>query len=501
VTRDLISLPTSPCVPPSFTTPKSCLLSSSPVYKDSDPRTLDSPRVEVPPSSRPLSLNYYRATLLRPCFLQLYLVVYFTLLLLMSPCVGKKAYFGPRQYPPRPIPTDLGVPQLEGATEFVRRFFAREFVLAYQFKPEHHVIRRFDHVKLKDVYTLNDVFVRQGYEALLRTGRSAVALVADAYPFAEVGGRYTFSVPIPQDRVLDIGGFPSLLPDLNRENDNPLAGSFDTELDLLRTAHQVQKYIKKFVKFIERAYNKKGQSTDANDPWDFNDVLAVATDDGLNACFPGAASLYRADAWQALQDAVALIQTNVVPAVDKNEAPEVIDVDAAPSPPSMPVPHPTPVLSIPGLTIIEDIDKMQQQLDNLETSPVNPSSRLVSVVDPPAVHANPLHLDNHPGPVITATSNMARVAPLDDDYQVPTYHPGCACGFHNVAQEIYEHGRDDEHQHILRQNIEYGFIAHRLDDFFDFAAYAADVLEIRTNVEPGSPVPPLASPILSNDSN
>jgi hypothetical protein len=481
-------------------------LFSSRVYISPSQASSDASQVKSPPP-RPSPSDQLFPLIVHPfnSFIRLYLLIYLLLSILVFPMVSFSRLLSSdsQSYSPRPIPADLGVPKLEGASNFINRFFPREFVISHQYKPSDHVIQRHDIEKGSDIYSLNDVFVHQSYAAFLRTSRTATLLITDQVPFSEVGHHYSFDNSVACSRALDIGGFPvSHLPDLDNEKLNPLSKSFDSELDLLRTAHRIQKSIKLFLKFIERAYNKKGHSVDNRDPWDFNAVLAPAQDDSLNVSFLFSSSAQPLCARQILSEALDRIQSG-------HEVHTTIPIDESERPASpIRTPAPTPVTIIPGLDVIHDLDKIASQLADAAVGSHSSESRLVSLINTPKSDIDPSLLNHSPTPAVSASSQFVQVE-INSTSNICEYHndgiafhPGCHCRYYHVFKEAYKLGRKDENQSILRQNIEDGFVAHRIQDFFDFVSCTADELKFKTFpatdlAEDSSLSPPLGSPIRS----
>jgi hypothetical protein len=451
----------------------------------------------------------------------------------MSPKVTKPS-LNTQPLPSRELIPTLGTPRLRGASDFIRRYFPREYVIANLFRPEKHVIPTFIPSEDRTVYYLNEVFVKQSYEALLRTGRSAICLVSDLCPFVEIGKTISFPNELGKlasARAKEIGGFPINYPSLNDEDSNPLAQTFDSEIHLLRAAHLVQRSIKQFLSFIERAYNFHGYSTDSQNPWDFHEVLSPASDDGINACFVRCANYLPYEREDLLRPTIdhpfrdeddddsmksdPLPSTNEVPIIERPQAPSP-DVDR-PAPitahANVQVPEPVPIVSIPGFDLVRDLDTIAINGNSGHSD----SPRLISIAETPNTTVDPRLLSNRVSallaPPVTVNAFSARVNPDVEDENEHPYHPNCRCKNFHVFENAYQLGRKDEHDDILRQNLNHGFIAHKIQDFFDFAAYTADNIRIRpfSNAEQspprsrqGSPTrslsPPHGSPIVSDDS-
>jgi hypothetical protein len=410
--------------------------------------------------------------------------------------------FGPKRYAPRPVPLSLGLSDIDGASNFLRIYFPKEYAFAFLYKPEKQVIHKYDTLRNEDTYRLNETFISQGFLCLLRVARTAVALVNKEIPFVGIGDSFPFNTAIPVERVDSIGKFPDHLPALHDNSENPLDKDFHLETDLLRCAHGTRKLTRKFLRFIERAYNKMGQSKD----WDFESVLAPVSGDNLNACYP--LSITKASDG-LLNEAMELPQ-----------APE-----EPPPPPASPImatvraPQPTPVASVPGSDLIEDLDRVAKYLGQLDGNFSNDKARLISIANHPAV-IDPKVLDKQKGESSTtahthfvhatidskdhttrASSTASHLVHSEPELDDSPFHPDCACKTHQFIKLAYARGREEELGRILRDNHDHGFIAHRLEDFFEFASASTHQVEINdlpTEINHDSPPPLVGSPMDSD---
>jgi hypothetical protein len=414
--------------------------------------------------------------------------------------------FGPKRYAPRPVPLSLGMSDIDGASNFLRIYFPREYVCAFLYKPEKHITHQYNSLRNEDTYRLNQVFVSQGFLSLLRVARTAVALINRDIPFVGLGESFSFDTSIPVERADLIGKFPDHLPALDDDSENPLDKDFHLETDLLRCAHGTQRLIRKFLRFIERAYNKMGQSEN----WDFESVLAPVSGNHFNACYPNLAT----------KGTTKL----------RNEANESAQTpEDLPPPPVSPVaitvqvPQPTPVAGVSGPELIEDLNRVAEYLGQLDGNFDRDKAKLVSIANHPAV-VDPKVLNKpkeDPSATVTTHFVHAAVDPklsengqeeevlsaaprfihnepeLDDS----PFHPDCACGTHQFIKLAYARGREDEFGRILRDNHDHGFIAHRLEDFFEFASASTHQVKINdmpVEVNRDSPPPLIGSPMDSD---
>jgi hypothetical protein len=401
--------------------------------------------------------------------------------------------FGPKRYAPRPVSPTLGLSIVDGASDLVRRFFSREHYLAHLYKPGQHVIKRFDAQKNKDAYRLNPVFISLAHLGLLRVARTAVALVNQDFPFVNLGERFTFDEEINQERAVSAGGFPRQVPPLNEESSNPLDRDFDTRSELLDCARETQLLTQKFLTFIDRTYNKKGQSNS----WDFDSVLAPVIEDSVNACYPQSAIYCAASPWEMLQKAANTVQDREDQDSVQSDRPAYSPVyqQTPASPEPISAPAPTPVASVPGFEVISDLDRTTNYIKQFKDKDI----RLVSIANQ-SVTIDPRLTERNPA--ISVSSHFTRAesrAPFEDD----PFHPDCACGTHHFLKLAYARGREDEHGNILRQNHDHGFIAHRIEDFLEFASATVHHVELKSMVEERSPSPPplIGSPIDSEMSS
>jgi hypothetical protein len=209
--------------------------------------------------------------------------------------------FGPRQPSPRPIPPNLGVAKLKGASAFTNRFFSQEWVIMVQRKARKHLIHVNDPNSEVPKYQFDKCFKTMAFRALLRLARAAVGLLNDQPCFVEIGSGISFDQHVMGRRALHIGGFPSRFPNINEElpEHNPLEGTF-TKKEALSRAKELQSTGTQLIHFLNRAYNLKGQRDDNNDPWDFQEILVPASDQSVNATYPDTIQTVTQEEWRLL---------------------------------------------------------------------------------------------------------------------------------------------------------------------------------------------------------
>jgi hypothetical protein len=411
----------------------------------------------------------------------------------------------------RPIPPDLGVAKLSGASAFICRYYPQEWVLMAQRKAKKH-LTRICNSNGEIQYQFDVGFRNPVFKGLLRLARAAVVLLNDQPCQVEVGSGLSFDETVMKDRALEIGGFPTLFPHVNDDKmeTNPLEGVFSKKEALFR-AKVVQETGLGLLKFINRAFNIKGQSTDETDPWDFHEMIVPAQDQCLNATYPDSIQCLAKEEWDALVSAADAVRarnlaaqssnsnTNIPPyhysdlgdirAVFEeylNQAPsqpasaqEVETTPAAMASPTItPAPAPTPapvVEDIPGLDPIlpedqpapalEPFDFNQDALTNaLEASLIDYSLDHQTLADEVITQSNDnntnqdhevididtfVNNDTTPAhfPTFTSSTNFVHATYAPYLYD-QAYGEDCPCGMHELLLRAYAHGRRDEYDEL-----------------------------------------------------
>jgi hypothetical protein len=198
--------------------------------------------------------------------------------------------------PRRHVSAQLGINRFPNANKFINRFYPREwkvFTLTY---PEHYLVQQNNDENLH-LYAYDQTFADLVFNCLLKVSREACCLITGQSPMIPPGSTFSFDTHLPEDRLHEIGGFPECIPEVNRDGpgDNLMNGVYPFN-DALTRCQILQKIGKEVILFIDRAYNLKGNQTSYANGWNFEEVLSPATDYFLNACTPGNAKIFDAEA-------------------------------------------------------------------------------------------------------------------------------------------------------------------------------------------------------------
>jgi hypothetical protein len=422
---------------------------------------------------------------------------------------------GPFKFPPRPIPTNLGLSSVSQAPDFAKHYFAREWVLSTQVDASEHIhLVQLSHDQ-GTAYQIEPCLAKEIYDAYMRTSRSATVLLSNQDPFVELGNIFVLHTKDIRDRALEIGGHPEFNEDapVNYAIDvpNPLDKLFDSELEALRLLHKFQRFTKRFIYFIVRAFNKKGHSVEDGNPknhWNFHSITCLASGFLLNACVPGTALFFSLHTWHELRRAIGDSLSDLPSLVDDRSdeeiddesnnpysttsspvhppispvyqpdsptyvpsTPEIVPSDTphipsnSPTPvpnvtqvptPQLGAPIPTPVNYPQGPNIQEDLNRANE----VSPAPVAGTSN----ANPDANPIDPLLAELRKASLVSASSRFthARYEPL---LGKRPFLPNCACQQRDSHLNAYIQGRIDEHNDILEDNHNHGFVALRDEDF------------------------------------
>jgi hypothetical protein len=146
--------------------------------------------------------------------------------------------------------------------------------------------------EITPIFSFDRTFAKLTFNCLLKVSREACCLLTGQSPMISPGSTFTFDTNLPEDHLNEIGGFPELIPEVNRDKptDNLLNGFYSRE-DALFRCQILQDIGKKIILFIDRAYLLKGNQNGYANAWNFGEVLCPATNYFLNACVPGNAKI------------------------------------------------------------------------------------------------------------------------------------------------------------------------------------------------------------------
>jgi hypothetical protein len=197
----------------------------------------------------------------------------------------------------RPVPSWLGVPSIIGATPFINRYFALEWVAFTQVKPEDYIQPAYNVLDQSTAFSIEPHFALQLSGALAHVIRTANALTNKTSVMVEFVNGFTFNERYRPSRVDQIGELPDNLPsaNLDRERVDLLTGIYSRDEAIARIKAAQQIGIKVLI-YINRAFVRFYPSGD----WNFHAVLAPAGNYCVNATIPGAAIVITNATWSHL---------------------------------------------------------------------------------------------------------------------------------------------------------------------------------------------------------
>jgi hypothetical protein len=405
---------------------------------------------------------------------------------------GEPHPLGPPQPANRPISPTLGLEAIDNAPALAIARLPQEWTLSKE-DVYQHVIREEDGL----LFRLDNCFARKLYEAYLTAARIMTIVLSGQNPFVELGSVFSFVTDGFEDRAREIGSHPSSFDDppfdYTVEATNPFDRDYYSELELIRLCHDTQRYTKRSVLFLNRAYNIKGQVTHHGDPqlnWDFHSAFSHTRGGKVNACYPGNAIYLTASAGRRLQGIITQViedrthARSPSPVASESDTladeslPGLLSLSSPTSPTpelSHSIPQPTPVNDLPSEVIQKDLERLNTEID--EVSPKSNKSQSRSLAKQPQTAVDPrltyLKESENPIPV------HARFIHSQYDPQVDNipFQEECACKLRRSFQSAYVQGRMDEHHAIMQDNRQHGFVAIRTDDFADLASQLKGQLE------------------------
>jgi hypothetical protein len=207
----------------------------------------------------------------------------------------------------RPVDPLLGHASIEGASAFVNRFLATEWVTFTQTDPRRQLMPTFRIGSPQAQYFYDPHFANHVFRCLLRLLRLVVCLVNDTCPMSRIASGYSFEEYFNSDRANMVGGLPDYLPNpnLDREVHNPLLGNHAWDEAIARYA-AVQKLSMQLIQFLSDAWDMYGYLDDELDHtgrmWDFDRLFAPAADLGrINAATTNGSTINLSrSTWDAL---------------------------------------------------------------------------------------------------------------------------------------------------------------------------------------------------------
>jgi hypothetical protein len=377
----------------------------------------------------------------------------------------------------------LGVPSIIGATPFINRYFALEWVVFTQVKAEDYLQPAYNVLDQSTAFAIEPNFGLQLSGALAHVIRTANALTNKTPVMVEFVNGFTFNERYRPSRVEQIGELPPNLPsaNLDRERIDLLTGIYSRDEAIARIKAVRSMGVQVLI-YINRAFVKFYPSGD----WNFHAALAPAGNYCVNATIPGAAIVITNATWSHLSkpensflsnpDSIVLSNRiedspspTVAPLLTITQGSAVIttatdsdlssqdDVRRLSPPPR--VPAPTPEKSTPRYSPYPSESSEDQATANItrilenvfkdedDFMPLATFNHVEPPVAPSEVNPNIDHVMNEPPVLHVVQSHLAHA---DMDYQyVPHYKDkpfssDCPCGLKYLLQRAFDLGASEQ---------------------------------------------------------